>query len=48
MENENYPENVEAFIDKFATEQDCIEYVSQLRWSNGFICPYCKSYALLV
>ena len=23
MKNENYPENFEAFIDKFTTEQDC-------------------------
>ncbi len=43
MEKENYPNNFEAFIDRFATEEDCIEYISQIRWPNGFICPYCKS-----
>ena len=30
------------FRDQFATEEACRDYVSSLRWPNGFICPDCK------
>ena len=29
------------FQDRFRTEEDCLEYVRQLRWPHGFICPNC-------
>lgn len=29
------------FQDKFRTEEDCLEFIRQLRWPNGFICPNC-------
>lgn len=30
------------FRDRFATEEACRDYVSALRWLNGFICPNCQ------
>ena len=29
------------FRDRFATENDCKNYLYKLRWPNGFICPQC-------
>ena len=29
------------FQDRFRTEADCLEFIRQLRWPNGFICPNC-------
>lgn len=31
------------FEEMFKTEQDCIDYLVLLRWSNGFECPQCGS-----
>jgi len=33
------------FNKRFATEEQCREYLYQLRWPNGFICPKCKESA---
>jgi transposase-like protein len=41
MESEDYPEDFEQFITRFATEEDCYNYISSLRWPNGFKCPRC-------
>ncbi len=41
MEGEDYPEDFEQFITRFAAEEDCYDYISSLRWPNGFICPRC-------
>lgn len=41
MEREDYPKDFEQFIAKFATEKDCYDYISSLRWPDGFICPRC-------
>jgi transposase-like protein len=41
MESEDYPEDFEQFITRFATEEDCYDYILSLRWPNGFICPRC-------
>lgn len=38
---EDYPKTFEEFIDKFQSEDDCIQYIKRLRWPNGFICPRC-------
>ena len=43
MEYEDYPEDFEQFITRFATEQDCYDYILSLRWPQGFICPRCHS-----
>jgi len=43
MIKENYPENFEEFIDRFSTEKDCINYISEVRWPSGFSCPHCNN-----
>jgi len=36
-----YPMTFEEFTSKFATEEQCRDYLYGLRWSDGFICPKC-------
>ena len=36
---EDYPRTLEEFEGRFATEQACREYLMQLRWPQGFVCP---------
>ena len=43
MDYEDYPEDFEQFITRFATEQGCYNYILSLRWPNGFICPLCHN-----
>lgn len=31
------------FVKNFSTEEQCREYLFQIRWPNGFICPHCSS-----
>jgi len=31
------------FEGMFKTEQDCIDYITSIRWANGFTCPVCGS-----
>jgi transposase-like protein len=38
---EEYPRTVQEFEEKFASEQSCIDYLSRLRWPEGFRCPRC-------
>lgn len=38
---EDYPKTMLEFKRRFETEQSCQEYLYQMRWSNGFICPHC-------
>ena len=40
---EPYPQTVMEFRDRFATEQACRDYIVNLRWPEGFICPRCQS-----
>lgn len=42
-ENKNYPETYEKFLEWFKTENDCIEYISKIKWFEGFKCPKCSS-----
>jgi transposase-like protein len=39
----NYPGDQMEFEEMFKTEQDCIEYISSIRWPKGFECPVCGS-----
>ena len=41
MEKKNYPTSLSEFEAQFATPEDCIKYLAQLRWPDGFICPQC-------
>jgi len=36
-----YPETMQEFMDRFSTEEDCREYLVEVRWSNRFTCPHC-------
>ncbi len=40
----DYPETLQEFDDWFATEQACLDYLQQLRWPDGFICPVCNGH----
>jgi transposase-like protein len=39
---EDYPRTLDEFKARFRTEQACRDYLEQLRWPDGFICPRCK------
>lgn len=39
---ENYPKTVLEMEDRFNTEAACLEYLWQLRWPEGFLCPRCE------
>lgn len=38
-----YPANFVELIDMFQTEESCLEYLSIIRWPNGYNCPCCDS-----
>lgn len=40
--NENYPKTLLELESQFATEQACRQYLTQLRWPSGFVCPFCQ------
>jgi len=37
-----YPMTFDEFIKNFSTEEQCSEYLFQLRWPDGFKCPNCN------
>ncbi len=37
----DYPENWDQFIDWFHDNDACLNYIYEIRWPNGFICPRC-------
>ena len=37
-----YPMTFDEFIKRFLTEEQCREYLYQLRWPDGFVCPKCN------
>lgn len=37
----DYPRTFQEFRDWFPHEQACLDYLEQLRWSGGFVCPEC-------
>jgi len=44
-----YPMTFREFVARFSTEEQCRDYLYQLRWQNGFVCPKCshnKSWAV--
>jgi transposase-like protein len=38
---EDYPRNLREFDLRFRSDEDCREYLRQLRWPEGFRCPRC-------
>ena len=39
----SYPETMQDFIDQFANEKQCRDYLAIIRWKDGFLCPHCKN-----
>jgi hypothetical protein len=37
----HYPRSAGEFQSWFATDADCLDYLSWLRWPEGFVCPRC-------
>ena len=37
-----YPMTFNEFVTQFNTEEQCRDYLRQLRWPDGFICPNCN------
>jgi len=40
---EDYPRTLLEFENRFSTEIGCIDYLREMRWPNGFICPHCDA-----
>jgi len=38
---EDYPRTLLELEERFATEEACLQYLSELRWPEGFRCPRC-------
>lgn len=38
---EDYPRTLLALERQFATEEQCRDYLTRLRWPDGFVCPRC-------
>jgi transposase-like protein/ribosomal protein L37AE/L43A len=38
---EDYPETLMEFESRFSSEDACEEYLIQIRWPEGFVCPVC-------
>ncbi len=45
MTSKGFPRNLIEFIKRFATEEACTEYLSEVRWPDGFVCPRCHGRA---
>ena len=41
--NERYPKHFQEFLAQFRNEEDCWNYIFEIRWPNGFICPKCSA-----
>jgi transposase-like protein len=39
---EDYPADQLAFDERFSSEAACRQYLEQLRWPEGFVCPRCQ------
>lgn len=38
---EDYPRTLAEFEARFSAEEACLDYLFQLRWPNGYVCPRC-------
>lgn len=41
MENKSESFTIFDFQERFPDENSCMEYLVELKWSNGFVCPQC-------
>lgn len=42
VKHEQYPKDFQEFLHQFKTEDDCWNYLFEMRWPDGFQCPKCK------
>lgn len=40
---EHYPKDFQEFLMQFKNEEDCWNYIFEIRWPNGYICPKCNN-----
>lgn len=40
--DEVFPRNLVEFMERFATDEACTDYLLGLRWPEGFVCPACR------
>lgn len=40
---EHYPKDFQEFLNQFKGEEDCWNYIFELRWPNGYTCSRCNS-----
>jgi transposase-like protein len=40
---EKYPRDFQEFLSAFKNEDDCWNYLFEIRWPEGYVCPKCKS-----
>jgi hypothetical protein len=40
---DDYPTSIAAMEKRFATQDDCLNYLAGLRWPSGYVCPGCGS-----
>lgn len=38
-----FPRNLMEFLDRFDTDEACLDYLKAVRWPDGFVCPACRS-----
>lgn len=38
---DEYPRTLLEFERRFASDEDCLDYLKRLRWPDGFVCPHC-------
>lgn len=43
MENNKQPQTLQDAIIFFSDEEKCIEFIANIRWPNGAVCPRCNS-----
>ena len=41
----DYPETFQDFDTWFSSESGCLNFIAELRWPEGFVCPGCGEYA---
>jgi transposase-like protein len=42
MKEEQYPKDFQEFLEQFRDEASCRQYLYDMRWGDGFICPKCN------
>jgi hypothetical protein len=40
---EIYPKDFQKFLKQFSDEVSCCQYLIQIRWKEGYVCPNCQS-----